>query len=229
MLSLLLLGFLIGMKHALEADHVAAVASLAAQSRSMRQTVRQGMTWGAGHTLALFAFGSIVVVLDAPVPEAFARWLELAVGVMLVLLGADVLRRMLRDRVHYHFHEHGDEVHFHAHSHRGERGHDPASHQHTHPRGFPIRALVIGLVHGMAGSAALIMLTVSTVTSPWLGLLYIALFGLGSIAGMAALSAVIAIPLSYSARRLTWLHNGTKAAVGAGTMALGVGVVLRLA
>ncbi len=227
MITLLVLGFLLGMRHALEADHVAAVASLASEGRSLRQAARQGAVWGLGHTLTLFAFGSLVIVLDAAVPERLAQGLEMAVAVMLVLLGADVLRRVLRDRVHFHLHRHGpDEVHFHAHSHRGERHHDPAHHRHEHPSGFPLRALLVGLVHGMAGSAALVLLTLDATASPWLGLVYIALFGLGSIAGMAVLSVAIAVPLRYSARGLTWLHNGLRATVGVATVALGVVTIL---
>jgi len=228
-ITLLALGFLIGMRHALEADHVAAVASLASESRSFGQFVRQGASWGLGHTLTLFAFGSVVIVMDSAVPERLAQWLEFGVAVMLVLLGADVLRRVLRDKVHFHTHRHGaDQVHFHAHSHRGERRHDPAHHAHEHPGRFPFRALVVGLVHGMAGSAALILLTVDTIASPWLGLAYIALFGLGSMVGMAVLSAVIAVPLRYSARSLTWLHNSLRATVGLGTMALGIFTIVNL-
>lgn len=229
MITLLALGFLIGMRHALEADHVAAVASLAAESRSFGQIVRQGATWGLGHTLTLFAFGSAVIAMDSAVPERLAHWLEMGVAVMLVLLGADVLRRVVRDKVHFHAHRHGtDAVHFHAHSHRGERQHDTARHSHEHPSGFPLRALVVGLVHGMAGSAALLLLTLDTIDSPWLGLAYIALFGLGSMVGMAVLSAAIAVPLRYSARSLTWLHNGLRGAVGLGTVALGIVTLVNL-
>ncbi len=227
MITLLVLGFLLGMRHALEADHVAAVASLASEGRSFRQAAREGAVWGLGHTLTLFAFGSLVIVMDAAVPERMAQGLEMAVAVMLVLLGADVLRRVVRDRVHFHAHRHGpDKVHFHAHSHQGERHHDPSHHDHEHPSGFPLRALLVGLVHGMAGSAALVLLTLETIASPWLGLVYIALFGFGSIAGMAVLSLAIAVPLRYSARGLTWLHNGLRTTVGVATVALGVVTIL---
>lgn len=227
--SLLLLGFLIGMRHAVESDHVAAVASLATRSRSVTDAIRQGAAWGLGHTLTLFLFGSIVLVLDAVMPERLAHTLELLVGVMLVGLGIDVLRRLIREQVHFHVHEHHDgEVHFHAHSHAGETGHDPARHHHRHPEGFPIRALLVGLMHGMAGSAALILLTLQTVQSPWTGLLYIALFGVGSMIGMAMLSFVIAIPLRASARGVTWLHNGLQAIVGVATIAIGAVLIYEI-
>lgn len=227
MITLLIFGFLIGMRHALEADHLAAVASLATERQSFRHTVRQGAVWGLGHTLTLFAFGSLVIVMNATVPDRLAHWLEMAVAVMLILLGADVLRRVVREKVHFHAHRHGDgQVHFHAHSHRGETHHDRSNHHHVHPKGFPLRALFVGLVHGMAGSAALVLLTLESIESPWMGVAYIALFGLGSMVGMAALSAVIAVPLRYSARSLTWLHNGLRATVGLATIVLGVATIL---
>ncbi len=228
-LTLLLLGFVIGMRHAVETDHVAAVASLATHSNSVRDTVKQGAAWGLGHTLTLFLFGSVVLVLDLVMPERMAQILEFVVGLMLVGLGVDVLRRLVREKVHFHVHHHDDgEVHFHAHSHLGERQHDPREHEHEHPEGFPVRALLVGLVHGMAGSAALILLTLQTVASPLLGLLYIALFGVGSMLGMALLSVIIAIPLRYSARGITWLHNGLQVVIGFVTVGVGAMLVYQI-
>jgi len=148
---------------------------------------------------------------------------------MLVLLGLDVIRRLVQERIHFHLHRHRDgEVHFHAHSHTGARAHDPGRHVHEHPDGFPLRALFVGLMHGMAGSAALILLTLQTVHSPLLGLLYIALFGIGSMLGMALLSIVIAVPLRYSARGMTWLHNGLQAVIGVATIGIGAMLVYRI-
>ena len=215
------------MRHAVETDHVAAVATLATRSRSLTEAVRQGAAWGLGHTLTLFLFGSIVLLLDSVIPAALAQLLELLVGVMLVGLGVDVLIRLLRERIHFHLHRHpqGD-VHFHAHSHAGETSHDPDRHRHRHPAGFPVRALLVGLMHGMAGSAALILLTLQTVRSPLTGLAYIALFGLGSMIGMALLSIVIAIPLRASARGMTWLHNGLQMVVGLATVTIGAALIL---
>lgn len=225
--SLLLLGLLIGMRHAVETDHLAAVATLASRSRSLTEAVRQGAAWGIGHTLTLFLFGSVVLLLDTIMPVALAHVLELLVGIMLVGLGADVLFRVARQKVHFHIHRHPDgAVHFHAHSHAGETGHDPQHHSHEHPAGFPLRALLVGLMHGMAGSAALIVLTLQTVRSPWLGLAYIALFGLGSMIGMALLSVAISIPLRASARGMTWLHNGLQVAVGLATVTIGAALIL---
>ncbi len=220
MLGLLALGFFIGMRHALEADHIAAVSSLATRSRSPADCVRQGVFWGVGHTLTLFLFGSLVLVLDGVVPEGLVSGLELAVGLMLVALGADVLRRLVRERVHFHVHDHeGGVRHFHGHSHHGEPVH--AEHRHPHIRDLPWRALAVGLMHGMAGSAALIVLTLSTAPSPSAGLLYILFFGMGSIAGMAFLSLAIALPFRFSLAGLARFHGFLHAVVGIGTIAIG--------
>ena len=149
--------------------------------------------------------------------------LEFVVGLMLVLLGVGVLRRLFRARIHFHAHRHGDGVvHIHAHSHAGEgRGHDPAHHLHEHPGGLPLRSFLVGMVHGLAGSAALVVLALSSVQSAATGLAYIAIFACGSVVGMAALSAVIAVPLSYSARLLAWVHQGLQGAVGGATVIIG--------
>ncbi len=233
MISILFFGFFLGMRHAVEADHIAAVASLSSQSKSIREGIRMGAAWGLGHTLTLFFFGSIVLFVANIMPEQIVRGIEFAVGIMLILLGADVLRHVIRDRVHFHSHMHSQtggagKRHFHAHSHIGEnkRDHNPASHQHSHPRGFPLRALLVGLMHGMAGSAALILLTLQTLTSPWLGLVYIAVFGVGSIAGMALFSVVISVPLR-AARHMTLVYNGFQTAIGVATIGLGFFVLVQ--
>ena len=223
-------GFLLGMRHAVEGDHVAAVASLSTRPTSWVQAVRVGAVWGLGHTLTLFIVGTIVLLADTVVPEPIAWGLELAVGVMLVGLGADVLRRLLRDRVHFHVHAHDNgTTHFHAHSHAEEDGH---AHGHGQDQclGFPRRALVVGLMHGMAGSAALVLLAISKAPSFATGLLYIAVFGIGSILGMALLSVAIAVPLRYSARLITSasFHNGLQGIVGIATVLIGFALILEL-
>ncbi len=229
--SILVLGFLIGMQHALEADHLAAVASIAAGERSVGPLIRHGVTWGLGHTLTLLLFGGGVIVLGSAIPDGLARGLEVAVGVMLIFLGGWVLQRLIRDRIHVHMHWHeGGVVHFHAHSHAGESNpHDPRRHEHAHSPGIPIRTLLVGMTHGMAGSAALLLLTTASIGSASLGLLYIAVFGVGSIAGMAALSTAIAVPLTYTAGALTWAHRGLQAVIGLVTVAIGAGIVYETA
>jgi hypothetical protein len=226
MFGILGLGFLLGMQHALEADHVAAVSSIAARRAHIGDIVKHGLTWGLGHTLTLFAFAGAAILLGRAIPEHFARPLETAVGVMLVGLGAHVLWRLWRDRVHFHKHGHGDgTIHIHAHSHAGETvAHARAAHTHAH--GFRWRTLLVGLMHGMAGSAALLVLAVSQASSPAAALGYIALFGIGSMVGMGALSMVIAVPLAVSARWLTWANNGLQGAVGVITVAIGATAIV---
>lgn len=226
MFGILGLGFLLGMQHALEADHIAAVSSIAARRSHVGDIVRHGLTWGLGHTLTLFAFAGAAILLGSAIPETFARPIETAVGIMLVGLGAHVLWRLWCDRVHFHKHGHGDgTVHIHAHSHAGETlPHARTAHAHAH--GFRWRTLLVGLMHGMAGSAALLVLAVSQASSPAAGLGYVALFGVGSMIGMGALSAVIAVPLAVSARWLTWANRGLQGAVGAVTIAIGVTTIV---
>ncbi len=236
MISILLFGFLLGMRHAIEADHIAAVASLTSTTNSVRKGVQQGMAWGLGHTLTLFLFGSIVLFVTDIVPQEVVSKIELAVGIMLIALGADVLRRVISERIHFHSHSHQrtngkTSTHFHAHSHKGESttsSHATNSHRHNHPQGFPVRALLVGLMHGMAGSAALILLTLQTLSSPWLGLVYIAVFGIGSIFGMGLFSLVIAVPLG-AARQLTWLYNGLQTVIGISTIGLGAYTIFQFA
>jgi ABC-type nickel/cobalt efflux system permease component RcnA len=226
MIALLSLGFVLGMRHALEADHAAAVASLALRKNSMSHTVKQGLAWGMGHTITLLAFSSVVLLLGSVIPARFAQGLEFGVGLMLIGLGLDVMRRLRQEQVHVHVHQHHDrQPHIHAHAHKGESRPTTAPHEHRHPHGFPYRALVVGLMHGMAGSAALILLTLHTAISPGQAVGYILVFGLGSTMGMALLSLVMAIPLWYSAHSLTGIYRKLQTCVGIGTTVLGLFVI----
>lgn len=226
MFGILGLGFLLGMQHALEADHIAAVSSIAARRTHVAEIVKHGLTWGLGHTLTLFVFAGAAILLGRAIPETVARPIEAAVGVMLVGLGAHVLWRLWRDRVHFHKHGHGDgTVHFHLHSHAGETApHARAAHAHEH--GFRWRTLLVGLMHGMAGSAALLVLAATQASSPAVGLGYVALFGIGSMIGMGALSTLIAVPLVVSARWLTAANRSLQGAVGIVTVAIGVRTIV---
>lgn len=234
--SVLLLGFLIGLRHAIEADHVAAVASLTGRSKSLAAAARLAAAWGLGHTLMLFAVGTAVILMDTVMPERIAQYLELAVGIMLCWLGYDVLRRLIRERIHFHLHRHsspydsatndGAANHFHAHSHKGEASHQRSPHDHQHRAKHAHghmrrRAFIIGLVHGMAGSSALILLTLGQFDSWWPAFLYMGLFGLGTMLGMVLLSAAISLPLQKLANSLTWTHNAIHAVTGTATIGLG--------
>ncbi len=238
MISILVLGFLIGMRHTLEADHVCAVATLTARAAgSVRRAAPLGLLWGAGHTLALGAFGMAALMMETVVPRDLAGFLELAVGVMLVVLGAEVLYRLHRERIHFHVHRHGSGiVHFHAHSHaresdthashvRQRQDHAAPSHEHGHPRGLKARAFFIGIMHGMAGSAVLIVLTMQNLPSLAAGAAYIVLFGVGSMLGMAVRCAAIAWPLRRWGQTLTWLNFAARAGVGVLTIVLGAAII----
>ena len=142
----------------------------------------------------------------------------------LVWLGCDVLSRLIRERIHFHAHRHGGDVpHFHAHSHAGEGAHRRSPHDHSHAT-MRSRAFIVGLVHGMAGSAARILLTLGQFDTLWPAFLYMALFALGTMMGMALLSVVISLPLQKLARSLTWAHNALNAVTG--TVTIGVGIWL---
>jgi len=229
--SILLLGVLMGMQHALEADHVAAVSSIVCRARTAGRIVRHGVVWGLGHTVTLVAVAGVALATGLTLEGGLAAWLEGAVGVMLVGLGLHVLYRMIRDRVHFHMHGHdAGTVHLHAHSHAGQAARSHRfHHEHDHPAGLPVRTLVVGMVHGLAGSAALMVLTASTIRDPLTGLLYVILFGLGSIGGMAILSALIAVPLRWTARTLTAANRFLQGAVGTATAGLGILVLYQAA
>jgi len=227
----LVLGLLIGMRHALEADHVAAVASLVMRSRTLRGSIHQGAVWGLGHTVTLFMVGSFVVLSGTALAPVTARLLEGSVAVMLILLGLDVLVRMVRKKVHFHVHQHpGGERHFHAHRHERDpdRRHSDAEHSHEHLRLFPGRALFIGLMHGLAGSAALVILALHSTETVWQGLMYLVMFGLGSVIGMALLSAGMAIPLLRSEGRFTRLNQGVQAVVGVANIGIGLWLLFQV-
>lgn len=222
LIPLLGFGFLLGIKHALEADHVAAVASLATRSSSLKNTVKVASAWGLGHSAVLVVLGSILIALDTTLPDKVARAFEFSVGGMLVVLGLGVLRRVHNQRIHVHVHQHhGGVQHLHFHSHQDEPAHHPARHEHEHAQGLLPRALVVGSVHGLAGSAALILVAVPTMHSAPRALAYLIVFGVGSILGMVLFSAIISLPLQFSARRLSRVSRGLEAALGVTNIALG--------
>ena len=227
--SILLFGLLIGMQHALEADHVAALSSLCTGTKSVRRIATHGAVWGLGHSVTLLIFAGAAVFLDLRFGDNLVHVLECIVGIMLILLGGQVLFRLWHARFHFHTHRHADgKTHFHVHSHQGEKAdHDPERHIHTHTTKLPVRTLLVGMFHGVAGSAALVILTASTVQDPVTGLLYVAVFGLGSIIGMTVLSSLLAVPLAWTAQALTWAHRSLQAAVGITTIALGMLVLVK--
>ena len=217
-LEVLLLSLVIGMQHALEADHIAAVSSIAARQTNVRRIVALGAVWGLGHTVALMAIVGCVVVFGVVISDDLIGWLELLVGIMLVGLGAHLVFALASQRLPFpRSRRNPATMHFKTLS-RSE----PAS-PHSHK--LSVRTLLVGMIHGMAGSAALLVLMAATLQSVPLALGYILLFGLGSIVGMAILSVAVAVPLTFSARSLSRVNYGLQGCVGLATVVLGTMVI----
>ena len=217
LVNTLLLGFLIGLKHALEVDHVVAVASLASKTTSVREGLTLGISWGLGHIITLSIFSSIVLILDTVVSAQLALTLEFSVGCMLVFMGGTIIQNIAKKRIHLHMHNHSDgttNLHFHSHL------QDNVEHQHTQQ--FSIRALLVGMIHGMAGSAALIVLTLDSVVSIGTRRVYIFLFGIGSVVGMILLSLLIVISLRHSEYGANHAYQGLQVFIGLVTLFLGM-------
>lgn len=192
-LTVLSLGFLLGLRHALDADHIVAVSTVLTRSPTVRASGSIGFFWGLGHTLVLLLVGCAVLALNLTIPDTLAIAFEFGVGLMLVGLGLSVGIRLIRERWHLHAHEHDSERHLHFHSHQAG-----ADHSHSHWLRRSMQPLLIGMAHGLAGSAALMLLILSTVTTLGQGVAYILVFGAGSILGMMLLGLVISLPLVYS-------------------------------
>jgi hypothetical protein len=205
LVSWLALGLALGLRHAFEADHVAAVAALATQSTSRRQIVRVAGSWGAGHALVILAVGLAVTTCGLRLPPWLLDRLEGLIGLVLVALGLDVLRRLRS-------------VHRQAHAQAGP---------HAIVQAASRRALLVGGLHGLAGSAALVMATVPELRSPLGVLAYLGLFGMGSILGMGLCSLAISLPLQAGARRIAGLASGLQLTIGASSVLLGLWLALR--
>ena len=221
--SFLILGFFIGMGHALEADHLAAVGTLAADGKATpKRLAFLGASWGMGHTTTLFLISLPVVLFGMVLNARWTAGLEFAVGVMLVMLGVRVLWKMYRARVHFHLHDHGDgQRHFHAHSHSGATlPHKQDPHIHAHPR-FSWRAYLVGLAHGAAGSAGLVALAAAATQDAATSMAYILLFGVGSVMGMAALTYSASWPLRLAEKTAARLLKSVQ--IGAASVAIFIG------
>jgi high-affinity nickel-transport protein len=244
LLPLLFLGFFLGMRHATDADHVIAVTTIVSRERSAWLAVLIGVAWGVGHTLTIVAVGGAIVLFGVVIPPRVGLAMEFSVAVMLVLLGAvnlgGIVRRLgtgLRvDRhghalLHSHPHAHGDYVHTHPHD------HGPDSHGHAEDetpqarldRMFgrlglyrTVRPLVVGVVHGLAGSAAVALLVLAPIRDPLAAGAYLLVFGAGTIAGMVLMTMAIGVPFAYTSARLARLHRGLGVAAGLLSLAFGL-------
>jgi sulfite exporter TauE/SafE len=221
--TVLSLGFVLGLRHALDSDHLAAVSTVLAERPSWRASGLVGLSWGVGHTAVLLFVGAIVLVLRVPIPEPLAMAAEGIVGVMLIVLGGLLGLKLIRERWHLHHHHHDGRRHVHLHSHR-----ESQDHGHAHWWRESLRPLCIGMAHGLAGSAALLLLVVASAESVVDGLLYIAVFGFGSILGMMLIGVALSVPVMWSFRLGRPLFLAVQGLASAGSIALGCSIVYRI-
>jgi high-affinity nickel-transport protein len=240
------LGFFLGMRHATDPDHVIAVSTIVTRYRRPRQAALIGIAWGIGHTLTILAVGGGIILLGWVIPARVGLSLEFSVGVMLMVLGALTLKGVLHrvaegvaqasgdDGVtHSHPHRHGDYIHSHQHHHQPDT--------HAHPaEATPLarldrwlggvrlyqlaRPLVVGLVHGLAGSAAVALLVLAAIGNSGWAMVYLLVFGLGTVVGMMLVTAVVAWPFAYAAGRMDGWQRGLR--VASGVISLGFGLAL---
>jgi ABC-type nickel/cobalt efflux system permease component RcnA len=220
------LGLVFGLKHATEVDHVVAVSNIVSEQRKLWRAALVGGLWGVGHTASLVIVGAVVLVLRVAISERVAQGLEFCVALMIIGLGAATFARSLRARrarVHLHRHRHDDLQHAHVHFHDAATGHAETSapHSHTVAR-IGLKPLFVGAMHGLAGSAALTLLVLAQIPSPLVGLLYLVVFGVGSIAGMLLMSGLVGLPFIFTARKLSGLHYGLQTAAGALSICFGL-------
>ncbi|MBL8150805.1 MAG: sulfite exporter TauE/SafE family protein [Blastocatellia bacterium] len=196
--GVLAVGFMYGLKHATEADHVVAVSTIVSQEKNLKWAAFVGAFWGAGHTASLFVVGLIVISLRINIPENISSWMEFGIAIMIIALGTNALMRIWRSANSDHQHLPGTN---HTHDHDHQHSHSQASNVST--RGFKLKPIIIGTLHGLAGSAALTLLVLTDIKSPILGIAYLLIFGLGSIIGMLLMSGAIGLPFAMSSNRLT--------------------------
>lgn len=213
------LGFILGLKHALDADHIVAVSTILSEHKSVFKSSLVGTFWGLGHTISLFLIGLLVILLKVTIPPRLALLMEFGVSVMLILLGANVIWRFLKGkRVYIHTHEHDGLIcHTHPHFHGGKK----ETHEHSHLIKLGTKPFFVGLVHGVAGSAALMLLVLTAIPSPLAGLIYILVFGMGSIGGMLMMSSLIGLPLAFTAKRFAVINERIRAFAGVLSMTFG--------
>ena len=194
-LSAAILGFLLGLRHATDADHIVAVTAIVARERTFGRAIRIGALWGVGHSLTLFVIGGAIVAFRLVIPPRLGLGLEFGVALMLILLGFNNLRPA------------------------GER----APHEHPHLVAFHgLRPLIVGIVHGLAGSAAVALLVLATIRETAWAIAYLAVFGVGTIAGMVLVTVLLAAPAMYASARVVRLQLGIRLAAGALSLLFGL-------
>lgn len=244
--AILALGFFLGMRHATDPDHVVAVSTIVSRERSVLRAGLIGVLWGCGHTLTILAVGAAIILFGLAIPARVGLAMEFSVGLMLVLLGILNLSGALHwvtgklspahrhGREHRHVHAHGPRLHSHTHS--GEHhAHSPAP-----PRWLrgplarlglyqSLRPLLVGIVHGLAGSAAVALLVLGTIREPRWAVLYLLVFGVGTIAGMMLVTAALALPFSFAGNRYSWLARGLVPFSGLVSLTFGLFVSYQIA
>jgi ABC-type nickel/cobalt efflux system permease component RcnA len=244
--SILALGFLLGMRHATDADHVIAVSTIVSRERDIRRAAMTGVFWGVGHSITLLVVGGAIVLFGVVIPHQLGLSLELCVAFMLIGLGAVNLRIAVRrlgattgtttQENHEHPHRHGDYIHSHPH------GHAPDTHGHSEECLPParldrvfgrltvyraLRPAIIGVVHGLAGSAAIALLLLPIFREPILAMIYLVIFGAGTIAGMMLITTAIALPVTYTSR-FEFLHRHLGAAAGVVSLMFGFALIYQV-
>lgn len=202
--ALLALGFFLGMRHATDADHVVAVTTIACRQRGLRGAAAIGALWGLGHTVTILLVGGAIILFDVEIPPWLGLCLEMAVAGMLILLGALNLRREVRPVK--------DGAYVHA----------------RDPRSTAWRPLVIGVVHGLAGSAAVALLVLATIREPVWAITYLAIFGGGTVLGMMLMTTMMTMPLAAASRRIGSFERLIARLTGALSLAFGLALAYRL-
>ncbi len=232
----LVLGFLMGLKHATDADHVVAVSTIVSEERNALRGLWIGASWGLGHTTPLLVLGTVILLLKEAVLEAYetvAPVLEFGVGIMLVVLGVQVFVKLRRNRLHVHEHLNAGDPHVHVHAHAPDAETAEAAPQPLVTRGigkpmFRVKSYVVGTVHGLAGSAAVMLLLLPQVSSFWIGTLYIVLFGIGTMISMAAITLILGVPFLMTAR-FNSLNRRIAVVAGLASFAFGTALMSDLA
>jgi len=213
------LGFLLGLRHAMEADHLAAMSTFVSRDRTLLRSCLRGTFWGIGHTTALLAAGVAVIAFKLRIPPQFERGVETCIALVLILLGGHVLLRAIGAlSLHSHEHVHDGVPHRHVHVHVGSG----TVHDHVHLFADARKPLLLGLLHGLGGGGALVLVVLTTLPSPAAAFLYILVFGLGSTAGMLVLSGLMGLPFALLAGGSGRAATLLQLAVGAGSTLIGV-------
>ena len=234
--SALIIGFLLGLKHSTDADHVVAVSTIARDYKNAVQSLWVGVSWGIGHSMPLIIVGIIVLALKESFIsfyEDIAFYFEIGVALMLILLGAQVFWKIYRGEFHSHAHEHDGQAHMHihgSHSHDEKKTADPHYSQDHHKLGFfqtffRLKSFSIGVMHGLAGSAAVIIAMLPTSPSFVTGLLFLLIFSAGTMLAMGIMTLLIALPFSKSDSDSSNTASSI-ISIAAGTLSIVFGIAL---